>query len=392
MRRSWCWRTPGRRASPCPRTTGGRAAAALGWGDGVTVTVGADLQENSHSLRSTMNQRMTRYESLPHTDDAWFRSTGLFAEANFALAERSRLVAGLRADLWRAKDERSTVTLGMMGSMPNPTAGIVRDDTLSSGFARLEHDLAAGPATVFVGLGHVERFPDYWELVSAGKESVDSLSAFRTEPERTTQLDAGIVYSGQRLSGSVSAYFGGVKDFILIQGNYPKGMRRTTVTRNVDARTWGGEVDASYALARRWGVSGALAWSAGDNDTDDVPLARMPPLDVRAGLDYEADRWFVGALWRVVAQQDRYAVDQGSVVGQDLGRTGGFGVVSLHGGWRAPAGAVVTAGVDNLFDKEYAEHVSRAGAMVAGYEQTSRVNEPGRTLWIKVAASFGESP
>jgi iron complex outermembrane receptor protein len=44
--------------------------------------------------------------------------------------------------------------------------------------------------------------------------------------------------------------------------------------------------------------------------------------------------------------------------------------------------------VDNLFDKTYAEHLSRSGAMVPGYEQTVRVNEPGRTLWLKVGGSF----
>ena len=78
--------------------------------------------------------------------------------------------------------------------------------------------------------------------------------------------------------------------------------------------------------------------------------------------------------------------NQGNIVGQDLGRTGGFGVLSLNAGWRPTAGVLVTAGVDNLFDKLYAEHLSRGGAMVAGFEQTTRVNEPGRTLWLKVGA------
>jgi iron complex outermembrane receptor protein len=49
---------------------------------------------------------------------------------------------------------------------------------------------------------------------------------------------------------------------------------------------------------------------------------------------------------------------------------------------------VVSAGVDNLFDKLYAEHLSRSGAMVAGFEQTTRVNEPGRTAWLKLAGRF----
>jgi iron complex outermembrane receptor protein len=51
-------------------------------------------------------------------------------------------------------------------------------------------------------------------------------------------------------------------------------------------------------------------------------------------------------------------------------------------------GILVSAGVDNLFDREFAEHLSRGGAMLGGYEQTMRVNEPGRTAWLRIGADF----
>ena len=57
----------------------------------------------------------------------------------------------------------------------------------------------------------------------------------------------------------------------------------------------------------------------------------MPPFEVRSGLNYENPRWAAGVLWRLVAAQDRYAVNQGNIVGQDLGPTGGFGVLSVNG-------------------------------------------------------------
>jgi iron complex outermembrane receptor protein len=179
-----------------------------------------------------------------------------------------------------------------------------------------------------------------------------------------------------------------VDDYILIQTAYPKGMRSTTVTRNVDAYTWGGEADATWALAARWRLMGTLAYTQGENRSDDRALAQMPPLEVRTGLNYEDPRWSAGVLWRVVAAQDRYAVNQGNIVGQDLGPTAGFGVLSLNGAWRPSSAILVSAGIDNLLDKLYAEHLSRGGAMVSGFEQTTRVNEPGRTLWLKVAGRF----
>jgi iron complex outermembrane receptor protein len=374
-------------SNPDRRTVGGKATLDLAGVSGTAATVGTDLQENQHSLRSTMNQDLMPYQSMARVDDAWFRSIGLFGEVNHPLAARQRIVAGLRADAWRARDERETLRIGM-ATVPNPTAGAERDTWLPSGFARYENELQGRPATLFAGLGHVQRFPDYWELISAGKESVGSLSAFDTAPEKTTQFDAGVVFAGARLSASVSAFFSDVDDYILIQTGYLKGMRSTTVTRNVDARTWGGEADATYAVTARWKFTGTLAYTHGENRTDGLPLAQMPPLELRTGLDYTGPRWSAGMLWRAVSEQDRYALRQGNIVGQDLGRTGGFGVLSLNAGWKPAAGVLVSAGIDNLFDKAYAEHLSRGGAEVSGYEQTTRVNEPGRTLWLKLGASF----
>lgn len=374
-------------SNPDRRTTGGRVAADLAWGTASTATVGADLQENEHSLRQTMNQAMQPYEALPRIDDGWFRSVGVFGEANRPLTQRTRLVAGLRADFWEARDERKTLRLGM-ATAPNPTADETRRTTLPSAFARLERDLEGTSATAYAGVGHVQRFPDYWELISAGKESVDSTSAFHTAPEKTTQLDAGLVYESDRLAASVSAFVSDVDDYILIESGYVKGMRTATVTRNVDARTWGGEVDATWALAAHWNATGTLAYTRGSNLSDDLPLAQIPPLELRTGFNYVDARWSAGMLWRVVDEQDRYALRQGNIVGQDLGRTGGFGVLSLNGSWRPAPGVRVSAGVDNLLDKVYAEHLSRGGAMVAGFEQTTRVNEPGRTVWVKIGANF----
>jgi iron complex outermembrane recepter protein len=334
-----------------------------------------------------MNQASMPYEALPRVEDGKFRNGGLFGEFIVPAGTSGRVVTGLRIDDWYALDSRETLNLGMT-RVPNPTAGEERNETLVGGFGRYEHDLKSAPLTLYAGLGPVQRFPDYWEALAAGKESADGLSAFRTAPEKTTQLDAGLVYAAARLSFSASAFYSDVQDYILIQSNYPKGMRRATITRNVDATTWGGEADAVYALLPTLQLSGTLAYTRGHNSTDDAPLAQMPPLEARLGLDYARGPWAAGALLRSVARQDRYVVNQGNVVGQDLGPTAGFTVLSINGGWQPRKGLQVTAGVDNLFDRAYAEHLSRGGAMVSGYEQTTQVNEPGRTLWLQVDVTF----
>ncbi|HET8868968.1 MAG TPA: TonB-dependent receptor, partial [Aquabacterium sp.] len=106
------------------------------------------------------------------------------------------------------------------------------------------------------------------------------------------------------------------------------------------------------------------------------------------GLTWGNGTWSLGGLQRLVASQHRYAVNQGNVVGQDLGRAAGFGVTSLHAGYRLSQTWTLSAGVDNLFDKTYAEAISRAGAAVSGYDQTIRVNEPGQVWWMKLQAAL----
>ncbi len=373
-------------SNPDRRTEGARLAVELSLAAGLSGTVGLDTQRNTHRVRSTMNQAAMPYEAMARVKDGEFENRGLFGEFEKTAGADGKVVVGMRADRWQALDARETLRLGMTGTVTNPTAGAERDETLVSGFARYEH--ALGDTTLYAGAGYVERFPDYWELLGAGREAADSLSAFETRPEKTAQVDAGLIYATGRLGLSLSAFYSSVDDYILIESNYPKGMRMTSIARNVDASTWGAEGDLTYRLAPSWTVTGSLAWTRGENDTDGTPLGQVPPLEGRLGLDWERANWSAGALLRAVAAQDRIALNQGNVVGQDIGETAGFAVFSINGGYRFSGQVQLTAGIDNLFDTAYAEHISRAGAMVAGYEQTTRVNEPGRTAWLNLSARF----
>jgi iron complex outermembrane receptor protein len=205
------------------------------------------------------------------------------------------------------------------------------------------------------------------------------------------------------VSGSLAFFRSSVSDFILIESNYRKpsgsmggmsggtsGMseRLTTITRNVDASTWGAEATLAWEATANIKLDGSLAYVRGENETDRLPLAQLPPLEGRVFLQYRRDRWSLGALARLVAAQERYALNQGNIVGQDLGPTESFSVFSVNGGWNPTQRVSLTAGVDNLFDTTYAEFVSRSGAAVPGYTTTTRINEPGRVVWVKLGLRY----
>ena len=375
--------------NPDRKTTGGRFVSTMQMAEASQLKLGLDTQNNVHTNRSgAAPGYMGDYTLKPRVKDAEFGNVGVFGELHQDLAEDSRVIVGLRADSWQATDHRTTIARGMT-TVANPTANQTRRETLPGGFARYEQDVSSA-TTVFAGVGRTTRAPDYWELFN--KESLTTASAFDTSPEKTTQLDAGLNYREGAVSGSVSAFYNKISDFNLIQSNVNKGTMMmpvyVTVTRNVDATTYGAEADVSWQLAESWKLDGSLAYVLGNNDTDGTALGQMSPLEARIGASYDDSVWSFGGLLRGVADQNRVAVNQGNIAGQDIAATGGFSVFSINAGWRAGKAAQLSAGVDNVFDRTYAEHISRAGAMVSGFTQTTRVNEMGRMLWMKANFKF----
>lgn len=373
------------------RTNGGRLAATLDWDGAVQLASGIDVSNNSHTSRmgGPPGSMAGDWRSKPRRRDARFEQAGAFGELTWSLDARRRLVAGARVDRHRV-DGYGLTAMSAAGGMdkgmgdPVATMSADRSRTLPSAFLRWEHDLDAA-TTLQVGLGHAQRFPDYWELF--GRYAQHSVAAFQAlAPERTTQLDAGVVHRGERFESWLSAYAGSVNDYIIIDRS--GGMQPTSRARNIDARIAGAEAGAKWRLGELWSTDASLAWAWGEDHTRHRALPQMPPLEARFGLVRDNGRWSLGALARVVAAQHRVAIGSGNIIGQDLGPSAGFAVFSLNGGWRIDERIKLAAGIDNLFDRSYAEHVNAASAELAGYVNTLRVNEPGRSAWAELRVSF----
>ncbi len=324
------------------------------------------------------------YATLPRVRDVETEIHGVFAEARHDLAAERRVIAGLRLDDWSA-DRYNSATGARLAD-----AG----DTLKSGFLRYEQDLAGG-TTAFVGLGHAERPMDYWEASTYN----GILASNRLSPEKNTQLDAGLIWKRGQINGSVSLFYSKVNDYILTYSGMmasPRlsncastvmgGMTTWNCSGNIDATRYGGEADLAWRFAPKWTLRGALAYVHADNDTHDVALAQTPPLEGRVGLDYATGPWTLGGVLRLVAEQDRVDSGYGNIVGQDWGATDGFHTLSLNMAYKPGRALLITAGIDNVFDEVYAEHLARDNSFEAG--PGTRVNEPGRFIWAKVNYTF----
>ena len=365
-------------------TSGGRVALEWGW-QAFSLVAGLDAQRSDHRRRNAMGRDAWRAQ--PWTNDAGFRQQGLFAEGTWALADARRVVAGARVDRAEATDRRATVGTP---AMANPSFGQTRSETLPAGFLRFERDIVGSGFGWFAGVGHTQRMPDYWELFSPTRGPMGSVNAFvGVQPEKTTQLDAGLQWRGARGGAWVSGYLGRVDDFILFRYMSGGMMGSTSMATNVDARIHGAEAGGEFRPGKDWTLGGSVAWAWGENADARTALPQMTPLEGRFTAAWDNGRWNAGVLLRAVSAQTRVAASQGNVTGRDLGPSKGFATLALNGGYRVSERVQVSAGVDNLFDRRYSEHLNLAGNADFGYPAMPvRINEPGRNLWLKLNFSL----
>jgi len=376
---NYMWNNPDR------ETKGLRASADLGFGAAL-LTVGVDRQENEHTLRTFSGATLVSVGSRSRVKDLSATTTGAFGELTYALAETQRVVGGIRYDRYNA-DRYNATTGAAIGSA---------DENLAGGFVRYENDLTAA-ATAYVGIGRAQRAMDHWEATTYN----GILASRQLDPESNNQIDAGLLWRAGDVNASVSAYYSKIDDYVLTHshlastgigvcptGTPTMGMGATATYNcafNVDATRYGLEADAAWRFATNWTLRGSYAYVRADNDSMDVALAQTPPQELRLGLDYASGPFSVGGLVRMVDKQDRVHVGYGNIVGLDIGETSGFATLALNGSYRFSKMALVSAGIDNVFDRTYAEHISRAGATINGYNPaTTRVNEPGRFVWLKL--------
>ena len=347
------------------------------------LKAGLEHHESEHRDRISRNQLNISYQNLPRIDDAEFSQDAFYAEYDYAIDAAWKVVTGFRLDHWSITDKRAMLMVMGSPAQPNPTANETRSDNLHSGFVRVERKFDNG--YWYAGWGQAERFPDYWEVIGNNRRSPSSLSAFHTDTETNQQWDIGLNWKSNKFTLESSLFFSEVDDFIVLE----KGMMmQPEMVRNIDARSWGGELTSRYQLTAPWSVSAAIAIVRGTNTTDDSYLPQQPPDELRLASDYRLGEFTYSLLWRLVKEQDRVAPNQGNVIGYDLEKSAGFGVLSANIDWEVDSQWQISLGVDNILDKTYAEHLSRAASSVSGYEQIDKVNEPGRTFWLQTNYNF----
>ncbi|WP_218699033.1 TonB-dependent copper receptor [Acinetobacter harbinensis] len=361
------------------RTLNSRLAVTSEW-DQLSLVTGVDSQMNKHG--GAMTSPTMPSMNKPFQSDMKFQSYGAFAELTYPLNEDNKVVTGARVDqikidALKLNDERK--------------------ETLPSAFIRLERQHPEHEVKSYIGVGYVERVPDYWELFStAHGNSGMSKPAFNDlATEKTLQLDLGYQQQRGAFSSWVSAYAGLVNDFILMSyhnhptsGGHGHGSSFSASAKNVDATIAGAEAGIGYQFtdAIQADVSAMYAW--GKNSTDHRALPQIAPLEGRVNLRYVQDKYTLGALWRVVAAQDRISLNEGNIVGYDINESKAFNTLALNATYNLMKDVDVAIGVDNLLNQTYTEHLNKAGSSGFGFASNEQFNNTGRNYWARVSMKF----
>jgi iron complex outermembrane receptor protein len=323
---------------------------------------------------------------------------GVFGEGVYTIGASDQLRFGLRGDRHRASADAAH--LPPDGSNPSPRElwrsyyGQVdeRWDRFElGGFVRYEHHTSQPGTRLFVALSRTARSADTTQrymAANSGNPGLRWVGNPMLEAATHVQLDAGASRSGRNHSLSLTAFVDDVRDEILRDRAHGQpGVLRddgATIYRNIDALRWGAEIAGQLRIVPQLTLGGDAAFVRAENTTDGRAVAQTPPLEGQAYAAFASGRWGATAVLRWAARQTRVDDDPTLGSGLDTGQTPGWAAVDLSGVLELGGAFVISAGVENIFDRSYAYHLNRSSF----FEPLRvRVNEPGRVLWVRLGWS-----
>ena len=319
---------------------------------------------------------------------------GAFVEGAVGLGKTTRLVYGARVDHFSADASRADEkTLGGNGPAARQLWMMYTgngDNTWSStgvgALARVEHRL--GQWQLFGGISRTIRVADTTERFLGANSPMAPMRWVGNpdlDPALYHQLDLGAGWRKNGSSANLTFFAADVDDYILRdRAHGQEGILQSdnaTIYRNVSARRYGVEAVAMWQLSSPFVLSGRLAWVWAENTTDNRAIAQTPPLHGNISAGWSRNRWSASGVVRWAAKQTRVDDNPMTGSGLDAGPTPGWVVLDLAGTVEIGAGFGLQAGVANVFDRTYANHLNRASAFDPN---PVRVNEPGRTYWLRV--------
>jgi hemoglobin/transferrin/lactoferrin receptor protein len=327
----------------------------------------------------TLLQTMSKVIVDKPLPDARFNSAGLFAQDEFDLMDNKlKITLGARYDfIWISNDETYTPLYSITNGVYSYTDSLMwaahkdqnKSYTYSLGILySLTNDL-----DFTIDISHSFRSPsleERYQYIDQG--NVINLGNPNLEPEKGYFLDAGLKLHQDNLRAGVNVFANFMTDLVSQTSSTYEG-RPALVMINVGrAFLYGFDADASYNPLSSFIFYTKISYVRGRDTKDETDLSEIPPLNGTFGIKYN----ILGH-----ADLDLFAVvndAQNRVAPGEL-TTPGYAYYNFYvNSERYSAGSIdfsVSAGVENIFNKEYRNHLSTSRGFYTC--------EPGRNLFLK---------
>ena len=372
-------------------------------------TVGLDGFDETHD--SDIDNPKNPMFFLVNFNGAERRVLGAFAERRQDIGDAWETELGIRYN-------RVTMDAGEVDGTPAmmmPPAQMLRDAFNAADREQTDNnvDLVARArystgldSSWYLGAALKTRSPSYqerylWLPLEATAGLADGYTYtgnIHLDPEESTQLELGYDYSGSRLTLSPRLFYKRVDDYI--QGTPSEVSAAVMFVRmmntmngtsnpdplqfnNVDAELYGFDLDWAWQMGEKWSLSGILNYVRGERRDIDDNLYRIAPPNATLRLAYQGANWTAGVENILYARQHRVSETNGEQ------KTAGYGILNLNATWQATPALQVAAGVDNVFDKTFLDHLGGYNrAANPDIARGSRLPGYGTNVFARVTLEF----
>lgn len=361
---------------------------------------------------------------------------GFFAEYTMPISDRLKMKSGGRVDIVNTGSESRVIYGNIDFFGPPGTPGSMLDRgsfdpiifsvkpwdndlgrqfTLFNGFLSSEYKVDQN-WTALSAFGYAERAPTLTELYAAGpfvgvlqQGTLRLIGDPNLEKEQLTQLDVGLKGDYGKWVGGVNGFYAFVHNYITFDRNKQgPGISQVIFTNTDQATLAGGEMFGQYDLLDWLTPFGTMSYVQGEDrthiDNRRLPyltssrrvnpatgeqaaaveaLPQIPPLEFRSGFRiHEAKRnpkWQIEFAARSVMGQNNIATSLGEYA------TAGFTIFDIRTYWQATDKLLFTAGVENLNDKQYREHLDPISGNILGVDPLYR---PGTNFYFTTQLTY----
>lgn len=328
------------------------------------LRVGAEYLLNDFDAYS---QRLVSGVQQDIIRDASRDRLGVFGEWQAQHGGAWQTLAGVRSDTVKS-DAANIVNVG-----PAPAAAVLADQ---ASFNSRAHDItdhnwdatllaryqASAASDYELGLARKTRAPNLverylWSPSNASAGQADGrtyLGNLDLDPEVSHQVNLGAAWHGNGWRVAPNLFYNRVRDYIQgtpiarLDSSGNPVLQYMNVGR---ADLYGVDGRWQYRLTEAAGLRGTLSYVRGKNEDNGDNLYRIAPLRADVALDYRTGNWKHTLDARLVAEQDKVSAYNGETA------SSGYGLLNLRTTWQATRGATLAAGIENLFDKYYADHL-----------------------------------